>query len=138
MTEERGHMLAEQLSGCAESDDYREAVGLLRCFRGVDTAMAMTVLAELGDVTRFGSAAEVAAFVGLVPSEYRPYGCLATSRTGVGSCSECNIGAEPDRNMERVGGKSPPIHPPPLRSCHLRTTTAGWRSRSSDDRRSCS
>ena len=29
-------MLAEQLSECAESDDYREAVGLLRCFRGVD------------------------------------------------------------------------------------------------------
>ena len=36
---------------CAASDDYREAVGLLRCFRGVDTVTALTVLAELGDVT---------------------------------------------------------------------------------------
>ena len=40
----------------AASDAYREAVGLLRCFRGVDTVTALTVLAELGDVTRFGSA----------------------------------------------------------------------------------
>ena len=68
--EEHVRMLEEKLSECAESDDYREAVGLLRCFRGVDTVTAMAVLAELGDVTRFGSAEEVAAFVGLVPSEY--------------------------------------------------------------------
>ncbi len=43
---------------------------MLRCFRGVDTVTAMTVLAELGDVTRFGGAGELAACVGLVPSEY--------------------------------------------------------------------
>ena len=70
VAEERVRMLQAKLSECAESDDYCAAVGLLRCFRGVDTVTAMTVLAELGDVTRFGSAGEVAAFVGLVPSEY--------------------------------------------------------------------
>ena len=55
---------------CAEGDDYREAVGLLRCFRGVDTVTAMTVLAELGDVTRFGSSRQLMSYLGLTPSEY--------------------------------------------------------------------
>ena len=53
--EERAQPLEQELVACAEGEDYREAVGLLRCFRGVDTVKAMTVLAELGDVTRFGS-----------------------------------------------------------------------------------
>ena len=59
-----------ELAACAASDDYREAVGLLRCFRGVDTVTAMTVLAELGDVTRFGSARQLMSYLGLTPSEY--------------------------------------------------------------------
>ncbi len=45
-------------------------MGLLRCFRGVDTVTAMTVLAELGDVTRFGSARQLMSYLGLTPSEY--------------------------------------------------------------------
>ena len=54
--EERLRTLEQELAACAASDDYREAVGLLRCFRGVDTVTAMTVLAELGDVTRSAAA----------------------------------------------------------------------------------
>ena len=65
--EERLRTLEQQLAACAAGDDYREAVGLLRCFRGVDT---MTVLAELGDVTRFGSARQLMSYLGLTPSEY--------------------------------------------------------------------
>ena len=38
--------------------------------RGVSTIMAMTVLAEFGDLTRFDSPLELMAFVGLVPGEY--------------------------------------------------------------------
>lgn len=33
-------------------------------------AEALTVVAELGDLTRFGNPRQLAAFVGLVPSEY--------------------------------------------------------------------
>ena len=62
--------LVTELGEVAESDDYRERVGLLRCFRGIDTVTAMTVLAELGDVSRFGNVGELAAYVGLVPSEH--------------------------------------------------------------------
>ena len=38
--------------------------------RGVSTITAMTVLAELGDLTRFDSPRELMGFVGLVPGEY--------------------------------------------------------------------
>ncbi len=68
--EERLRTLEQELAACAASDDYREAVGLLRCFRGVDTVTALTVLAELGDVTRFGSARQLMSYLGLTPSEY--------------------------------------------------------------------
>ena len=68
--EERLRTLEQELAECASSDDYREAVGLLRCFRGIDTVTAMTVLAELGDVTRFGSARQLMSYLGLTPSEY--------------------------------------------------------------------
>ncbi len=36
--EERLRTLERELALCAESENYREAVGVLRCFRGVDTA----------------------------------------------------------------------------------------------------
>ena len=68
--EERLRTLERELALCAESEDYREAVGVLRCFRGVDTVTAMTVLAELGDITRFQSARQLMAYLGLTPSEY--------------------------------------------------------------------
>ena len=45
--EERLRTLEQELAACAAGDDYREAVGLLRCFRGVDTVTAMTVGAAL-------------------------------------------------------------------------------------------
>ncbi len=62
---------AEQgVEAAAASDDYRDAVGILRCFRGVGTVTAMTVLSELGDITRFGSAGQLMAYLGLTPSEH--------------------------------------------------------------------
>ena len=48
---------------------YREPVGWLRCFRGIDTLTAMLILAELHDFRRFGSARALMAFLGLVPGE---------------------------------------------------------------------
>ena len=38
--------------------------------RGVDVVTAMTVLAEVGDLTRFDSPRELMSFLGLVPSEH--------------------------------------------------------------------
>jgi len=49
---------------------YQPAVACLRCFRGIDTLIAMTLLAELYDVRRFPHPRALMAFVGLVPSEH--------------------------------------------------------------------
>jgi transposase len=45
-------------------------VGWLRCFRGIDTLTAISILAELHDFTRFRTARHLMAYLGLVPSEY--------------------------------------------------------------------
>ena len=54
----------------AEHAPYREPVGWLRCFRGIDTLGAMILLAELVEFRRFRTPRELMAYVGLVPSEY--------------------------------------------------------------------
>jgi transposase len=45
-------------------------VHALQALRGVQWLVAITVVAELGDLTRFDSPRQLAAFVGLIPSEY--------------------------------------------------------------------
>jgi transposase len=45
-------------------------VEALQVLRGVQWIVALTVVAELGDLTRFQSPRQLAAFVGLIPSEY--------------------------------------------------------------------
>jgi hypothetical protein len=54
----------------AESKPYKTQVDRLRCLRGVNTLVAMGLVAELYDFKRFGRAPEFMAFVGLVPSEH--------------------------------------------------------------------
>jgi transposase len=53
----------------ADTAPYREHVGWLRCFRGIDTLTAMLILAELHDFRRFASAPALMAYLGLVPGE---------------------------------------------------------------------
>ena len=45
-------------------------VQALQALRGVPWLVALTVVAELADLTRFTSPRQLAAFVGLIPSEY--------------------------------------------------------------------
>jgi transposase len=68
-TEARLLELDARLAEIATEDPYREPVGWLRCFRGIDTLTAMLILAELHDFRRFGSARALMAFLGLVPGE---------------------------------------------------------------------
>lgn len=68
--EERVRTLEEKLSEMTQRDPYREPVGWLRCFHGIDTVTAITLVAELHDFRRFHSARELMAYLGLVPSEY--------------------------------------------------------------------
>jgi transposase len=68
-TEARLLELDARLSEIAETEPYREPVGWLRCFRGIDTLTAILILAELHDFRRFTSAPALMAYLGLVPGE---------------------------------------------------------------------
>ena len=68
-TEARLLELDARLSAIAETEPYRQPVGWLRCFRGIDTLTAMLILAELHDFRRFASAPALMAYLGLVPGE---------------------------------------------------------------------
>ena len=68
-TEARLVELDARLAEIAEREPYREPVGWLRCFRGIDTLTAMLILAELHDFRRFASAPALMAYLGLVPGE---------------------------------------------------------------------
>src|SRR6266496_5636475 len=61
--------LDARLLEVADTEPYREHVGWLRCFRGIDTLTAILILAELHDFRRFPSAPALMAYVGLVPGE---------------------------------------------------------------------
>ena len=68
-TEARVLALDARLAEIAATAPYREAVGWLRCFRGIDTLTAMLILAEIHDFRRFASAPAFMAYLGLVPGE---------------------------------------------------------------------
>src|SRR5205809_600117 len=62
--------LDKELEALAATAPYREPVGWLRCFRGIDTLSAIILLAEVVDFQRFRRPRELMAYLGLVPSEY--------------------------------------------------------------------
>jgi len=68
--DERIKTLDEKIADFAKTDTYRVAVGVLRCFRGIDVSSAMIFLTELGDVARFETPRKLMAYLGLTPSEY--------------------------------------------------------------------
>ena len=62
--------LTRQIEGLSETEMYSERANLLMTLRGVGTLTAMIILVELMDFDRFGSAEELASFLGLIPSEH--------------------------------------------------------------------
>jgi transposase len=67
-------LLDQAIERLSQKDRYREVVGALRCFRGIDTLTAMSLVSELHDFMRFKSARGLMAFLGLVPSEHSSAG----------------------------------------------------------------
>jgi transposase len=66
-TETRSDRLTEQLRQLAR---WAPVVAALQALRGVSFVTAVALVAELGDLTRFGHPRELMAYLGLVPSEY--------------------------------------------------------------------
>jgi transposase len=68
--EARLRRLEDELHSLTEGWRLQPVVTAVQALRGVQWLVALTVLAELGDLTRFASPRQLAAFVGLIPSEY--------------------------------------------------------------------
>jgi transposase len=66
----RVERLTEQIRILTESWRMAPVVQAFRTFRGVDLIVAATVVAEVGDLTRFDNPRQLMAFLGLVPSEH--------------------------------------------------------------------
>ena len=49
---------------------FAPVVGALRALRGVNTTIAATVVAEIGDIKRFENPRQLMSWLGLVPSEH--------------------------------------------------------------------
>jgi transposase len=54
----------------ATQERYKEKVAQLRCFKGIDTLIALSVICEIGDFRRFASAGAFMSFLGIVPREH--------------------------------------------------------------------
>ncbi|HET7855546.1 MAG TPA: IS110 family transposase, partial [Gaiellaceae bacterium] len=60
--------LDERLSRLAREDGLWPTVARLRCFRGIETLTALVLQLQVGDWQRFARPAQLAAWLGLVPS----------------------------------------------------------------------
>ena len=67
--EERQRSLEVAMAEAGAREPRREPVAWLRCFRGIDTVTAVSLVAELHDFRRFRSPRTLMAYLGLVPSE---------------------------------------------------------------------
>ena len=68
-TERVGHLTAS-IEELVHSSSLAPLIRALQACRGVDLVVAATVAAELGDLTRFETASQLMAYLGLVPSEH--------------------------------------------------------------------
>lgn len=60
----------KQLESFRHSWRFGSLVQALQCLRGISFITAVTIVAELGDLTRFDSASKLMGYLGLVPSEH--------------------------------------------------------------------
>lgn len=73
---ERVHRLTRQIQELTPSWQMAPLVTALQALRGVSLVIAATTVAELGDLTRFDSARQIMAYLGLVPSEHSSGGSI--------------------------------------------------------------
>jgi transposase len=61
--------LDKEVELLAGSEEYKEIVGLLRCFHGIEVLTAITIIAEIFEFGRFESPRHLMSYLGLTPSE---------------------------------------------------------------------
>ena len=119
----------------AESWMEPETRGLM-ALREVSELTALTTLAELRDLTRFGSPRQVMAFVGLVPSEHssgnrRQRGAI--TEAGNAHVRRVLAGAAwcyrfPGRKTAHLQRRAPTSLACPARNCWIRSRVLDWPS----------
>jgi transposase len=67
---ERLHRLDRELQEHVKTWRFNPVIEALQALRGVQFTVAVTIVAELGDLTRFDTPKELMKFLGLIPSEY--------------------------------------------------------------------
>jgi transposase len=68
--DDRMMAIDEHIEATAQHEPHRVSVAALRCFRGINTVTALTIVAELHGIMRFESPRALMAYLGLVPSEH--------------------------------------------------------------------
>jgi len=68
--EERQKSLIKRIEDLLPEWSLGHLVEALRCFRGLDTVSAATIVASLGDISRFETPRRMMAYLGLTPSEH--------------------------------------------------------------------
>jgi transposase len=76
------------LKELSETDEYRKSVEIMQSVYGIGLIGTMEILLEIGDFTRFNRSAQIAAYVGLTPSQYSSGDKIRMGRiTGIGKGS---------------------------------------------------
>lgn len=78
-----------QIEEYSQDDRYKEKVSRLRCFGGIDTHIAMALVCEVGDFSRFSTAKEFSSFLGLCPGQQSSGG--RTLMTGITKAGNSNL-----------------------------------------------
>jgi len=69
-TEARVRRISQQIEEFSQNWRLGPVVDALQCLRGISLISAVTVVAELGDLTRFDHPAQLMGYLGLLPSEH--------------------------------------------------------------------
>jgi transposase len=68
--ENRLERIETRIVEVAQTEVYAERIAPLRCFKGIDYLIALSLICEVGDFRRFPKASSFMAYLGLVPSEH--------------------------------------------------------------------
>lgn len=60
----------KEIERLSKQERYKEKVDKLKCFIGIETLTAMSLVSEVGDFNRFKTAQHFSSFIGLVPKEH--------------------------------------------------------------------
>jgi transposase len=67
---QRIRRLENELATLAQNSPHARTIGSLQAMRGIKLVTAVTVVSELGDISRFQTPRQLMAYAGLVPSEH--------------------------------------------------------------------